>query len=220
MSALAVLMALLLYGALHSGTASAAFKARVSGLMGERAFLGLYRLSYTIVSVVTLVPVLILMGVLRKETIWNAEGTTASLLLATRALAVLGLAIALLQIDALRFLGIKDAVAYLRGRPLPLPPERLAARGVYRLVRHPLYLFGLIALWSSPVMEESALGFAVGVTIYAAVGSILEERKMTRVFGPEYEAYRKAVPWLIPFVKPGRWRHPRDHRLRRKRVSE
>jgi len=202
--ALVVLAALLLYGALHSAAASAAFKARVSGLMGERAFLGLYRLSYSVVSVVTLLPVLILTGVLPGKTIWNAEGATAGLLSATRALAVLGLTIALLQIDALRFLGVKDAVAYFHGRALPLPPERLATRGVYRIVRHPLYLFGLIALWSSPVMTETALGFAIGVTIYVAVGSILEERKMARLFGPEYEAYRQAVPWLIPFVKPGR----------------
>jgi protein-S-isoprenylcysteine O-methyltransferase Ste14 len=42
------------------------------------------------------------------------------------------------------------------------------------------------------------------VTIYVAVGSILEERKMALAFGPEYEGYRKAVPWLIPFVKPRR----------------
>jgi len=172
--------------------------------MGERAFLGLYRLSYSVVSVLTFLPVMILMGTLPGETLWHADGTAASLLTVVRGLALLGLLTAFLQIDAIGFLGFKDAIAYLRRRPLPRPPERLATGGVYRLVRHPLYLFGLIALWSSPVMTESALGFAIGVTIYAAAGSILEERKMAQAYGPEYEAYRKAVPWLIPFVKSGR----------------
>ena len=165
--------------------------------------LGLYRLSYSIVSVLTFLPVLSLVTAGPGQTVWNAEGMTAGALLATRAMAGIGLAMAFLQIDAFRFLGIKDAIAYFRGRPLPLPPERLAKRGVYRLVRHPLYLFSVIALWSSPVMTESALGFALGATLYFVLGSILEERKMARAFGPAYEAYRKTVPWLIPFVKRG-----------------
>jgi len=201
MIALGVLAALLLYGAFHSATASAACKARVEGLVGERAFLGLYRLSYSVMSVLTLVPIVSLMTGRPGPTIWHAEGVAAYVLLAIRGLAGIGVAAALLQIDALRFLGIKDAIAYFRGRPLPLPPERLATRGVYRLVRHPLYLFSLIALWSSPVMTESFLGFALGVTVYFAFGSILEERNLARAFGPDYATYRKIVPWLIPLAK-------------------
>jgi protein-S-isoprenylcysteine O-methyltransferase Ste14 len=204
MEVLEVLTALLLYGAFHSATASTACKARAAGLVGERASLGLYRLSYSIVSVLTLLPVLSLMAVRPGQTVWNLEGTTADLLLAVRGMAGVGLTMALLQIDPLRFLGIKEAIAYFRGRELPLPPEQLATRGVYRLVRHPLYLFSLIALWSSAVMTESALGFCLGATLYFSLGSILEERKMTRAFGPDYIAYRKEVPWLIPFVKWGR----------------
>jgi protein-S-isoprenylcysteine O-methyltransferase Ste14 len=173
-------------------------------VVGERAFLGLYRLCYGVVSVLTFLPVLSLMAARPGRTVWSTAASTAHALLAVRAMAGIGVAAALLQVDVLRFLGIKDAVAYFRGDPLPLPPERLAARGVYRLVRHPLYLFSALALWSSPVMTESALGFALGSTAYFALGSILEERRMARAFGPEYDAYRKAVPWLIPFVDPRR----------------
>lgn len=204
METLEALTALLLYGALHSATASQSCKARAAALVGERAFFGLYRLSYSVISVLTLMPVLALMAARPGQTVWDAEGMTTDLLFAIRVVGIIGLTLALLQIDGLRFVGIKEAIAYFRGRPLPLPPERLVVRGVYRLVRHPLYLFGLIALWSSPVMTESAIGFAIGVTIYVAVGSILEERRMAGAFGPEYEAYRESVPWLIPFVKPGR----------------
>jgi protein-S-isoprenylcysteine O-methyltransferase Ste14 len=196
-----VLAALLLYGAIHSLTATTAWKGRVTGLLGERAFLGLYRVCYSFVSVLTLLPVLGLMASRPGRIVWSADLVTADVLFALRVIAGIGLALALLQIDALRFLGIKDAIAYVRGRPLPLPPERLATRGVYRLVRHPLYLFSLMALWSEPVMTESGLGFALGATIYFTLGSILEERKMIRAFGPAYLAYRETVPWLIPLVK-------------------
>lgn len=201
MGTLEVLAALLVYGAFHSLTATTAWKARVTGLLGERTFLGLYRVSYSFVSVLTLLPVLGLMGSRPGRIVWSADRMTADVLFVLRVMAGIGLALALLQIDALRFLGIKDAIAYFRGRPLPLPPERLATRGVYRLVRHPLYLFSLMALWSSPVMTEPGLGFALGATIYFTFGSILEERKMIRAFGPAYLGYRKTVPWLIPLVK-------------------
>jgi protein-S-isoprenylcysteine O-methyltransferase Ste14 len=201
MPALQVLSALLLYGALHSLTAGTWWKTRVATLIGERAFLGLYRLAYGIVSIVTLLPVLALMTARPGNTLWSASGATASALLLLRVMAGVGLALALVQIDGLRFLGIKEAVAYFRGRKLPLPAERLATRGVYRLVRHPLYLFSMVALWTSPVMYESVLGFALAATIYFVIGSLLEERKMVLAFGAEYVAYQKAVPWLIPFPK-------------------
>jgi protein-S-isoprenylcysteine O-methyltransferase Ste14 len=204
MPALQVLTALLLYGAFHSLTAGIWWKTRVATLVGEQAFLGLYRLAYSIVSVVTLVPVLALMTARPGNTVWSASGMTASVLLMFRVMAGFGLALALVQIDTLRFVGVKEALAYFLGRKLPLPAERLATRGVYRLVRHPLYLFSMIALWASPVMTESLLGFTLGATIYFVVGSILEERKMALALGAEYVAYRNAVPWLIPFVKRGR----------------
>lgn len=204
MPAFQVLIALLLYGVLHSLTAAIGWKARVAAVVGERAFLGLYRLAYSIVSVVALLPILGLMSDTPGNTVWSTSGLLASVLSALRALGGFGLALALVQIDGLRFLGIKEAIAYCRGQMLPLPAERLATRGVYRLVRHPLYLFSMLALWASPVMRESQLGFTLAATIYFVVGSILEERKMALSFGAAYLAYRNAVPWLIPFVKWGR----------------
>jgi protein-S-isoprenylcysteine O-methyltransferase Ste14 len=203
MGALESLAAVLLYGAFHSLTAATAWKTRVAALVGERAFLGLYRLSYSMLSALTLLPVLAVMAARPGRTVWSASGITADVLLVLRVVAVIGLALALLQIDGLRFLGIKEALAYVRGQRLPLSPERLATRGVYRLVRHPLYLFSAIALWASPVMTEALLGFALGATTYFVVGSILEERKMARVFGLDYLAYQNTVPWLIPFLKRG-----------------
>jgi len=201
MEMLNVLAALLLYGGFHSLTAATRVKAMFAGTLGDRAYLGLYRLLYSVVSVLTLLPILRLMAAHPGRTVWNADGIAAAGLLAIRGAGAIGLVVALLQVDLLRFLGIKGMIAYVRARQLPLPPEPLSTRGVYRLVRHPLYLFSLMALWASPTMTEAGLGFTLGATIYFVLGSLLEERKMMRTFGPEYVAYRKAVPWLIPFVK-------------------
>jgi protein-S-isoprenylcysteine O-methyltransferase Ste14 len=198
---LKTLVALLVYGALHSLMAAPWFKAVSTRVMGERAYLGSYRMLYSIVSVLTLLPVLALMAAQPGRTVWRVDGKAADIILVVRALGAIGLLIALLQIDLLRFLGIKDLIVYFRGGQLPLPSEALSTRGLYRLVRHPFYLFGLVVLWATPSMTEAALGFTIGSTIYLALGSILEERRMIRTFGAAYVEYRKTVPWLIPFVK-------------------
>lgn len=203
MELLKVLAALLIYGVFHSIMAALSFKAIFATVFGERAYLGLYRLFYNIISVITLLPILGLMAVQPGATIWKADGIMAGILLVIQAMGGIGLIVSLLQIDGMRFLGIKQMIAYFSGEKLPLPPEPLSTYGVYRLVRHPLYLFSLMVLWASPIMTEAGLGLNIGATIYFAVGSILEERKLIRIFGADYVEYRKKVPWLIPFVRWG-----------------
>src|SRR5262249_5125473 len=107
MRTLELLAGRLLYGELHRLTAATAWKARVAARVGERVFHGLYRLSYTVVSVVSLLPILALMAAGPGRTVWTASGVTVDVLRALRVAAVIGLALALLQIDGLRFLGIK-----------------------------------------------------------------------------------------------------------------
>jgi protein-S-isoprenylcysteine O-methyltransferase Ste14 len=71
--------------------------------------------------------------------------------------------------------------------------------GLYRTVRHPLYLGFLVAFWSSPVMTLGHLLFAAGLTVYVLVAIPLEERDLTEQFGDRYRDYRKRVRALLPF---------------------
>lgn len=102
MPAFQVLIALILYGMFHSLTAAVGWKARVAAVIGERAFLGLYRLAYSIVSVVILLPILALMAAQPGRTVWSTSGLTASVLLALRVMAGIGLAFALLHACTVR----------------------------------------------------------------------------------------------------------------------
>jgi protein-S-isoprenylcysteine O-methyltransferase Ste14 len=111
-----------------------------------------------------------------------------------------------LQIDTGRFLGISQLSAYQLGRELPLPSEPLQTGGVYRIVRHPLYLFSLMLIWPTATMRAGYFGFCVGTTIYFLIGSLFEERRLLAGFGPAYSDYRDRVAWMIPFV-----RMPRQH---------
>ncbi len=196
------LLAILLFGAVHSLLAAFGVKAWARRVLGERAFEGFYRLLYNIFSVVLFIPVALTVMLTPATVIWRVPMPWAAALLALQLAALLGLLAAVLQADPLRFAGLKQALAYLRGEPLPLPPEKLQVRGFYSLVRHPLYLFTLLTLWPTPLMTDTFLGFAVGATLYFIIGSRLEERRLAAEFGDVYLRYRQRVPWLLPWPRP------------------
>jgi len=93
--------------------------------------------------------------------------------------------------------GLKAILDHLRGpRPIPLS---LTVRGPYRWVRHPLYLFVLLMIWSCPHLTADRLLFNVLCTAWIIVGTLLEERDLVAYFGDAYRHYQSKVPMLIPW---------------------
>ena len=76
----------------------------------------------------------------------------------------------------------------------------LRTPGLYRHVRHPIYLGWLLVVWATPVMTVSHLLLAAGLTIYMLIGIHFEERDLLREL-PEYEQYRRKVPMLLPSLR-------------------
>lgn len=86
--------------------------------------------------------------------------------------------------------------ASLRG-VLPPPPGFVAA-GAYRFVRHPLHLFTLALIWSTPRLSTDRLLFDVPWTLWIVVGTKLEERDLVADFGETCRRYQVSVPMPIP----------------------
>jgi protein-S-isoprenylcysteine O-methyltransferase Ste14 len=124
------------------------------------------------------------------------------LLIAIQAVGVIGVLIGALSTDWLRFVGLRQALAYLRGDDLPLPPEPLQITGLYRLVRHPLYLFSMVGLWAIPFLTANVLAFNIGATLYFAIGLIFEEKRLEAIYSDAYRAYQAQVPALLPLPRP------------------
>jgi len=92
----------------------------------------------------------------------------------------------------------KRVVLNFAGRAASATPLRTP--GLYRVVRHPLYLGFLLAFWSAPVMTAGHFLFAGAMTAYLFVGIWLEERDLLAFFGDQYRRYRQRVAMLLPGI--------------------
>jgi protein-S-isoprenylcysteine O-methyltransferase Ste14 len=78
--------------------------------------------------------------------------------------------------------------------------EPLRPRGIYRYVRDPFLLTGLVQMWFMPFMTIRLLVLFILSSIYLCLGSLHWEMRLKAQFGEEYEEYRKKVPRFIPKV--------------------
>ena len=92
------------------------------------------------------------------------------------------------------------------GTPAPVAaPDRLVVGGVYRYVRNPMYVAVLAA-----IIGQALLLGRLGLLLYAGAAWLIvaafvhwyEEPTLTRRFGADYEAYRRAVPAWLPRLRP------------------
>jgi protein-S-isoprenylcysteine O-methyltransferase Ste14 len=129
--------------------------------------------------------------------VWNVSSPVAeAFVLALFALGWLIVLLSTFMIDHFELFGLRQV--YLRLRGLDYSPPGFTQRALYGFVRHPIMLGFLIAFWAAPQMTVGHLLFSVATTGYILVGIMLEERDLVRFIGPEYEAYRRKVPMLIP----------------------
>ncbi|GID95636.1 methyltransferase family protein [Amorphoplanes digitatis] len=91
------------------------------------------------------------------------------------------------------------------GTPAPVAQtDRLVVRGPYRFVRNPMYIAVVLAIVGQALLLGSAVLFlyalVAGATMFGFV-KLYEEPHLSRVYGAEYEAYRRAVPGWWPRLR-------------------
>ena len=91
-----------------------------------------------------------------------------------------------------------------RGTPAPIdPPKVLVAKGLYRVVRNPMYvgvwlvMLGEAIIFSSWILLLYAFLFGVGFHVFVVY---YEEPNLRKKFGAAYEEYCKTVPRWLPRV--------------------
>lgn len=101
-------------------------------------------------------------------------------------------------IDHFDLFGLRQAWLALRG--IPYAPRAFATPGLYRHIRHPLYVGWFLFFWATPAMTAGHLLLAVATTGYILVAIVFEERDLLDHFGADYRAWRARTPLFVPRV--------------------
>jgi len=183
-------LAMAVYGFIHSWMASIQLKKWILNRF-PRFSSRYYRLFYSVFSVISLFPVLVMVLVLPDNHLYRIPAPLIYITLAVQTCCAMMLLIVLIQTDLWVFSGVQQALGSAPKK------ESFRADGIYLVVRHPAYSFGLLFLWLFPVMTTNILAFILSSTVYIFIGAVFEERKLLKQF-PEYSEYRRRVPMFFP----------------------
>lgn len=187
---------LTLFALQHSVMARASFKARWTQWIPAAA----ERSTYVLATGLCLLPLLLLWQPM-PSVVWSVG--TPWLRWALTGLALAGwvyLFAASFAINHFELFGLQQVYQALRGKPVT--PAPFLERWMYRFDRHPIMTGILIGIWATPEMQLDHLLFAIGASIYVAIGVTFEERALRRQWGLLYEDYRARVGAVVPTLRP------------------
>jgi protein-S-isoprenylcysteine O-methyltransferase Ste14 len=188
-----ILLAGLVYGAIHSAFASHMVKSWVTNQFCIETP-KMYRLVYVMQSFFFTIIYIGLIFLFPDHSLYLIFSPWRYLFMLIEVAAAVCAFLSLLQTGIWSFLGLESFIRTENASQ----PAKLNTAGFYRIVRHPLYLFSLIVIWLFPFMTWNILAFNIGATAYLIIGSLFEERKLAQDFGPEYLEYQKRVPSFLP----------------------
>jgi methanethiol S-methyltransferase len=185
-----------LFGLQHSGMARRGFKAVWTRILVPRA---VERSTYVLASSLCLI-VLFIFWQPMPGVAWSIQNEMLSKALVAVSLAGFGmLLVASFLINHFELFGLQQVYQHAKGAQAS--PIAFKSPGLYKLVRHPIYVGFLIFAWVTPVMTVGHLLFAVGSLIYVLIGMRFEERDLVNEFGDTYKQYQQRVRGLVPLPK-------------------
>jgi methanethiol S-methyltransferase len=184
----------LLFGLQHSVMARPAFKRLWTRIIPQPIERSTYVLSSCIV---TFVLVWLWQGI--DLVVWDVQQPLGrSLLWGLFAAGWLMVPLVSFTIDHFDLFGTRQVWLHLQGREYAALQFRVP--GLYKWVRHPLYIGWALAFWATPTMTLGHLLFASSLSVYMVLASRFEERDLVGIFGSRYEDYQRQVGAFVPRV--------------------
>jgi methanethiol S-methyltransferase len=139
---------------------------------------------------------------------WRASGPTLWVLCALYAASWLLLLKSIVDAGISVQAGSLGWWSVARGRAPRFPP--MPTRGLFRIVRQPIYVSFALTLWTVPTWTPDQLAVALALTAYCLGAPLLKERRFRRRFGAAFDAYAARVPYWTPWPRPLRaeWDRP------------
>ena len=193
-SLIIIFTALSLWGVIHSFLATNRVKSWVKETNINLFYT--YRLIYNIFSLISFLPISYLVVGLSDTPIYQIPSPWVLISLLIQIVSGILMVVAFRQTGISNFLGIR-----ILGKQINYEDDRMVTDGLYRIVRHPLYILGLIILWLNPFMTLNRLIFSLTITIYVLIGAVFEEKRLEANFGSQYKKYKMKTPMFIPKLK-------------------
>ena len=187
-----ILLAFAIYSVVHSLMASLPAKDLVYTLFGK-AGERYYRLFYNFFSFVTLLPILALPFTIPDQILYTIPENWKPAAQAAKIITMALLFISFIQTGMFSFIGLSQVIE-------SESKDKLVTKGIYGVIRHPLFTFSMIFLWLTPTMTQNTAILYLAFSLYFIIGAIVEERKMIKIFGDEYREYVEKTSMFLPFL--------------------
>lgn len=188
---------LCLFALIHSLFAASTVKRLITG--NSQSSQLAYRMTYNIVSLTLLVWVMT--NYHNSRVIFVVPGTWSLVM------HMIQLICLLIAANCIRQTGVSDFLGLPHKSRTKALPRTLITNGCYGIVRHPLYLFSILLMLFNPILNTRWIIFTLFSISYFIIGALIEEKRLSDVFGEQYSNYRKRVPFIIPDM-PGTKRMP------------
>lgn len=193
------------FALIHSITVARWFKHWCRRAFGDTFMRVWYRFLYTTVSGVTAVIAFYYIAQTPDRVLWIAPSWLRWLLHGVQIAGFIFGVQAFQYLDKWEFMGFRQVWWYITRREVAgniegLTDKELVTTGVYGIVRHPLYVAGLIIFTFSPFVTVNGLIITVLADLYFIFGMFIEERRFVRIFGDQYREYMKKVPRMVPRI--------------------
>ena len=155
-----------------------------------------YRLFYNAVALVLLIPVVFYTYSIRQTPFFMWEGYLLPVRFLLLAAGLFLLYAGARQYDMSTFLGLKQIKESITHNLINTTGQ-LNSSGILGVVRHPFYAAIFPLIWATN-LDFTFLIVNCILSIYAIIGTLLEEKKLVQEFGDEYRAYQYRVSMLFP----------------------
>jgi protein-S-isoprenylcysteine O-methyltransferase Ste14 len=155
-----------------------------------------YRLSFNLVALSTVVPVVLLEHSLQGAILFRWQGFMIVFQILLLTLSGLLFVAGARHYDLFQFLGFRQIQTGSSHNVLT-EAGNLDTRGILDIIRHPWYLGAILLVWVRD-LDTSTLITNIILTTYLIVGTVLEERKLIMAYGDDYRQYQKRVSMLFP----------------------
>ncbi len=131
--------------------------------------------------------------------IWVAQGVLYYVLLVGYLAGWLALAISSAQAGLSVQTGSLGWVSLYKKAKVNFPD--LPINGLFKFVRHPIYLSFSIILWVSPYLTLDKLIVASFYTFYCLLAPLLKEKRLLKIYGHRFRQYQLVTPYFFPKIR-------------------